>query len=181
MNYPEAEELAARIAYARETWTAPFVLIMRGMPGSGKSTLARELSFHCRAKSLSVEVLSADDFLPQDDNGNAIVNRESLANAHATCQQRFLLAFGADTAVIVIDNTNVLQREFSFYHTRCERERVNVFIVNFKCDTFECAEKMAARTGKHFRDEYIAVRYGQFERASRELEEVIDMNIDPRF
>lgn len=84
------------------------LIIMRGIPGSGKSTTAREL-----AGDFGV-VLSTDDYWV-NGAGEYIFNPAKLGAAHKWNQDRCEEAMDNGTDIIVIDNTNTVQKEWVKY------------------------------------------------------------------
>lgn len=86
---------------------APVMFIMRGLPGSGKSTLAKEVA----AKHNAV-ICSADDYFME--NGVYKYDSTKLHMAHSYCQTLASSTLRKGDNV-VIDNTNVRERELNVY------------------------------------------------------------------
>lgn len=85
------------------------VVIMRGLPGSGKSTYIKE-------HFPDALVVSADAWF--NNNGGFDVTK--LGTAHADCFQKFRNAVEEEVPLIVVDNTNVLRKEFRRYEDTAE-------------------------------------------------------------
>ncbi len=80
------------------------VVIMRGLPGSGKST---------KAETYGGTKVSADDYFMQD--GVYKFDPAKLAEAHAAAKSRFEEALRRGESPVVVDNTNVSEREYRDY------------------------------------------------------------------
>jgi tRNA uridine 5-carbamoylmethylation protein Kti12 len=79
------------------------------MPGSGKSTFAAFLNIWAESKSIATEIVSVDSFFRTIRGYEFDVNR--LQEAHSQSQEHCRLAIQRRDPIIVIDNTNVTQRE----------------------------------------------------------------------
>ena len=101
------------------------VKIMRGLPGSGKSTLARALlERHGDAlgdhSEVSGVIVSADDYflvLKHPDH-NELVYRfdpKKLQQAHDSCKDKFSAALKRGCPLTIVDNTNVVKRDYEWY------------------------------------------------------------------
>lgn len=82
---------------------------MVGLPGSGKSTRAAQLALELG----NTTICSADSFFINTE-GEYVFNRDKLGSAHMQCQRMAEVALAAGHNVI-IDNTNVRQRDRSIY------------------------------------------------------------------
>lgn len=109
----------------KHTLPNPTMFIMRGLPGSGKSTLAKKI-----VEQHAAVLCSADDFFMI--NGQYMFDPTKLHKAHSTCQDKARNALGNGSHV-VIDNTNVRQREVSVYFKIAEE--MNAFVILLQPDT----------------------------------------------
>jgi predicted kinase len=82
---------------------------MRGLPGSGKSALAAMI-----AVATGGTVVSADSFFVGAD-GVYRFDRAQAGAAHERCFARFLAACLGDAPAVIVDNTNVVRRDWSQY------------------------------------------------------------------
>lgn len=87
------------------------VFLARGLPGSGKSTLARGLLDSFATAGLDASLVSTDQQLVCRCCGAYRFSLDRLRVAHEACQHKYrsLVDTGAD--VVLVDNTNVTQRE----------------------------------------------------------------------
>jgi len=91
------------------------VKIMRGLPGSGKSTLAKALR-----DRISGTIVSADDYFMvlKDPKENELVYRwdpMKLQQAHDSCKEKFTAALRRGEYMVIVDNTNVVKRDYEWY------------------------------------------------------------------
>ena len=96
------------VQYLRSSRT---MFVMRGLPGSGKSTVVRKLleTF----PGISVDC-SADKFFVSTE-GEYVMDRSRLKDAHQWCQDTARDACRTDTNVVIIDNTGVKRWELVAY------------------------------------------------------------------
>lgn len=88
---------------------------MRGLPGSGKSTKAeRILSKFRDLHDTIVCMCSADDYFT-DDHGNYNFDATKLGQAHGACRTKAEGAMSVGISLVVIDNTNTMQKEMNPY------------------------------------------------------------------
>lgn len=96
------------------------VVIMRSAPGGGKSTYVKT--------HLSDGVIcSADDY--HYVNGVYCWDPKNVHKAHKTCQEKFLKALEDDQKLVVVDNTNIKVKDFTFYYYKALDFGYNVRIV----------------------------------------------------
>jgi len=97
--------------------------IMRGCSGSGKSTVANQL--------VGVGVIcSADDFFV-DPNGVYTFEKDRLTDAHRACWNGFQGSIYLGASVIVVDNTNTTEWEWSRYSKMADESGYEVVFVDF--------------------------------------------------
>lgn len=92
------------------------VYILAGIPGSGKSTFRRTLSSKLEERGASVDYVSADDYMV-DENGDYCFEPSKLDFAHNSCLKRFLqfVTQPNNLDVVFVDNTNTTLHEISPY------------------------------------------------------------------
>ena len=98
------------------------LVIMRGVPGSGKSTDAERLikKFINIYKGAVACKCSADDYFV-DDEGNYNFDRDKLGKAHGHSRWKAETAMQEGIPLIVIDNTNTMDREMNPYRKLAKR------------------------------------------------------------
>ncbi|MEI7741246.1 MAG: AAA family ATPase [bacterium] len=120
------------------------VFILRGIPGSGK-TYFRTKQF---PRAL---VASADDYFAQ--GGEFKYDSSKIALAHRFCWRKFHAGMLAESASIVIDNTNVRVADVAAYVLPAEALNYTARVVTFVCDP-----AIAARRCVHGAPEEYIVR-----------------------
>lgn len=90
-----------------------YVYIMQGVPGSGKSTAAKRIANISGGYGLSVETCSADDYHMVGDKYDW--KPENVGKAHKSCQNKFLQALKNNVNFVIVDNTNVRERDVQLY------------------------------------------------------------------
>jgi predicted kinase len=109
--------------------------IMRGLPGSGKSTIARQL------RGSGGLVASTDDYWQHGCRYEYDASR--IMDAHDWNQARFRAAVRAEVPIIVVDNTNIMERHWRPY---ADFARANGYTVEFvEVDSGLSDEELAAR------------------------------------
>jgi predicted kinase len=91
------------------------LIVIRGLPGSGKSTLAR---------SFGGTIFSTDDFFMI--GGKYCFDKTMLTVAHTQNQQNTEKAMAEQTAIVVIDNTNILRVHIQPYLELAEKHGYHV-------------------------------------------------------
>lgn len=91
------------------------VIVLSGVSGIGKSTYAEQL---VRLQKWAYQIVSADDFYVK--NGVYTYEADKIGEAHAWCFRQFMEAIGGGgqisrTPLVIVDNTNLTQREISPY------------------------------------------------------------------
>lgn len=94
---------------------------MRGISGSGKSTYVKN-------NYPDAVVCSADSFFMR--KGQYKFDPNLLYKAHGMCKKAFVAALNRGVKVIVVDNTNTMNKEMKFYITEAlSREGVEIEVV----------------------------------------------------
>lgn len=121
------------------------VVIMRGLPGSGKSYL----SSHCIENATDpskVSIISADQYFNYGQQGSEYHFNPVVAyKAHQRCISRFLDALLSNTRVVIIDNTNSQQWEYTIYSYLCEVLNIPFHIIEIPCPSSSIAERFRNR------------------------------------
>lgn len=102
------------------------VIILRGLPGAGKTTWVAQ-----NAPKDAV-VCSADHWFQKD--GQYVFNREQLGDAHRECQVRFEAALANKAETVIVDNTNLVNRDMVFYVEMALIHKYDVEIRTIKVD-----------------------------------------------
>ena len=93
------------------------LIILRAVSGAGKSSFARWLAGVWNATEEvgreSTVICSADDWFMQD--GEYRFDPSKLGVAHQACFDKFCDAVKRGVGLIILDNTNTQEREFSKY------------------------------------------------------------------
>ena len=92
----------------------PDLIIVRGIPGSGKTTFAKECASTYREAGISSEVMSADDWMVNDE-GEYVFDHKRLPECHESCQRMCNLHMVSGTRVILVANTFVRKWEVEPY------------------------------------------------------------------
>lgn len=93
----------------------PLVYLTRGVSGSGKNFFAESI------KQLypNTIVCSADDYFTNKE-GVYNFNPANLDEAHNVCRNKFEQALIENQKVIIVNNTNVNEKQFGFYIDKAE-------------------------------------------------------------
>lgn len=89
------------------------MVIMRGLPGSGKSTLAKQIQNSFSNHVNSSIILSTDDIWTTDNH--YLWNPKALFQSHIVNQAKAEMACYRGINLIIIDNTNITEREYEPY------------------------------------------------------------------
>ncbi len=102
------------------------VILTSGLPGSGKSTLISRLE---KEYGKPAYVCSADDYWYADRDKtpeNYLFDLNRLHVAHKECKDKFLAALYDKESLIVVDNTNIREKEYKFYFKAAISNNYNV-------------------------------------------------------
>ena len=80
---------------------------MRAAPGSGKSTWIKT--------NLQDPVVCSADHYFYNTDGVYTFNKDDIGRAHNHCKNAFQKALGESRDLIVVDNTNIKKKNYSFY------------------------------------------------------------------
>jgi predicted kinase len=101
------------------------VYILRAVSGAGKTTLAESL---CDTIYSSV-ICCADDYFTDIETGEYNWNVEALESAHKWCQAMFKEHLEDETDIIVVSNTNVMERDVNTYRNLALEYGYKVFVL----------------------------------------------------
>jgi predicted kinase len=102
------------------------IILMRGACGSGKSTLISRLEKEYNKKAY---ICSADDyhyFGKEQILENYKFDLNNLHIAHKQCKEKFTEGLNNNEPLIVIDNTNIKERDYKFYYLTGREHLYNV-------------------------------------------------------
>ncbi len=111
------------------------VEINRGIPGSGKSTLAKYLTDFCNIKSLKIAIHSTDDL--RMVNGVYVFDPEKTGYYHSTNYSNFKNSLETGVNLVVVDNTNVVLKDFVKYVEAGKKAGYKVVEVFFHPDDLD--------------------------------------------
>jgi len=113
------------------------VIILRGLPGSGKTSLVSKIE---KEYNLPATICSADDYFYFEKEHvaeNYKFNKNLLSQAHAYCKNKFLEALKLKDKLIIVDNTNIKLRDFSWYVKQADSFEYSVLICSICGGTTE--------------------------------------------
>lgn len=110
-------------------------VINRGVPGSGKSTFIKTLQALAEAQGLSMAVHSTDDKFMVD--GEYKWDMKLVGRYHGENLDEFTESLKSGIDIVVCDNTNIRQRDFSKYLNASREEGYHVVAVTFHPDDIE--------------------------------------------
>jgi tRNA uridine 5-carbamoylmethylation protein Kti12 len=111
------------------------VQINRGIPGSGKSTLSMLLRHLCKDKGLTMAVHSTDDL--RMVNGVYVFDATKQGYYHNLNYLNFQASLDTGVNLVVVDNTNVIYRDFVKYVEAAKKANYRVVEVFFHPDDIE--------------------------------------------
>lgn len=118
-------------------------VIMIGLPGSGKSTRAKQIANTCASNGYSCKIHSTDDYFMI--NGKYCFNAKKIGYHHRLNQEAFCKSIDAGVDCVIVDNTNIRQRDRDIYATYAESKgyEVQYEVVGEFTDEFVavCAER----------------------------------------
>jgi tRNA uridine 5-carbamoylmethylation protein Kti12 len=88
------------------------VYILRGVPGSGKSTMTKRLLSGLSPDETST-IVSADHWF--EKSGSYQFDPTQLGQAHGNSQKSFIEALKNGVSVVIVDNTNIKNRDMKLY------------------------------------------------------------------
>lgn len=108
-----------------------------------------------------MEICNANEF-HYDRNGNFQFDEDNLFYAHHQCLQRFWAAIDRGVNVIILDNTNLAERDLHMYEQECEKIQASMLCINFKCEDIRDAYELAARSTHAIPEEVTERQYELF-------------------
>ena len=140
----EPPQQCFRDLITRNTIDVPLAIIIRGLPGCGKS----ELSKFIAQKVEQAVICSADKYFAQGGLSKRKFKKANMtteefyketfepalqSQAHESCKAEFLSALNEKRAVVIVDNTNIRLRDYSFYQQQASRVGYEVVVVELLC------------------------------------------------
>ena len=127
-----------------ESGSAPSVtvVIVRGLPGSGKSHLCTDCQENLSDPS-ETAIISADDFFTEGSNYQ--FNPVTAFKAHQQCITKFLVALKEGKRLVLLDNTNSQQWEYTIYCYLCEVLDIQCHILEIPCPSPSMGERFRNR------------------------------------
>lgn len=120
---------------------------MRGVPGSGKTSFV--LNFLGSQFKNNYTVCSADDCpVYYDENHNYHWTIERCITAHSYCNRQFETAIERNSNLIILDNTNIQNKDFQAYVTKAKAAGYTVCYVEFPPDEAKLDEYAERNTHK---------------------------------
>jgi predicted kinase len=113
--------------------------IMRGVPGAGKSTMAKLI-----ADSTDGVICSTDD-LWYDSKGDYNWDPELLEAKHLENQRNVSICMAESLPSIIVDNTNLVQRDVSPYLYLAKVMSYTVQIIDVGTSLKECIARQESR------------------------------------
>lgn len=133
--------------------------LMQGVPGSGKSTIANAL-----AEAYNGIIFSTDEFWFNAD-GKYCYDPDKAGIAHAWNQRRCAKAMTEEVDDIIIDNTNITQREADPYITLAKMYDYIVQIVRVEAPYQICVQRQDQRSlDRRIPVDVIANKFNNMER-----------------
>ena len=139
------------------------VIIMVGLPGSGKSTFIKKLPG-------APVICSADHYFEQGSEYK--FDATKLGAAHTQCRNKAALAMHQNAPTIVIDNTNLADKEREPYETLAQQNGYKILYVVFEPNKQD-VKKLARRNLHGVDAAKIEVMAKRFRPPSGELGKII--------
>lgn len=112
-------------------------IIIRGVPGSGKTTLISQLEKEYNKKAY---ICSADDyhyFGAAKIKENYKFDISNIGSAHKQCQDKFTNGLISNESFIVVDNTNIKEKDYKWYYLLAKQYNYNVIFHTILPGTIE--------------------------------------------
>lgn len=99
------------------------VIIMRGLPGGGKSFKANQINEYLIKEGYTVAYCSNDDYPGYYENAEHSYqwSEEKVKKAIKYCEAEFDAAIAAKKDIIIVDNTHITHKSYSYYKEGAER------------------------------------------------------------
>jgi predicted kinase len=129
--------------------TSLSVVIMRGIPGSGKTTSAHELPSALGPDfqaNYYHSIVSADNLFYDQMEMTYNYDQNLLTQAHDECFEDFVHHLNQGRNLVIVDNTNIMTREYSRYCELALLKGYRVFFLEFNVGVdrqalLECARR----------------------------------------
>jgi len=108
------------------------LIILRGLPGSTKTTQANYLFEYYKDKGDSAVVCSNDNYPGYYENGKYVWTPDKAKLANQYCKETFIQALNNDVDVIILDNTNLSPKKYSWYKDLAEKAHREISFVTFR-------------------------------------------------
>ena len=102
------DSVVLKLAYSPMFADKKVVIIMRGVPGSGLSTVAKAIAGNHG-------VIHSTDYFFTDASGKYIFDGSKLTTYHKMNYDCFLCSIQEGKELIIIDNTNIMRKDFRGY------------------------------------------------------------------
>lgn len=119
------------------------VIVLQGIPGSGKTTLANKISNHLPLGDMVMQY-SADQYMINPKTGKYEFDRSKLGLCHNKCLGAFLRCLyrdSANTATLVVDNTNTTNLEIAPYIAAAAAFSRNAYVATIDAELVTAANR----------------------------------------
>ncbi len=113
------------------------VVILRGPSGSGKSTWIKDKYYGEQYDDRIVAICSADSFFVDNQTGEYKFDIYKLGQAHAACLAQFVHVCAGPIEIVIVDNTNIHNWEWTNYELIARALGREVKIVEFRVTTIK--------------------------------------------
>jgi hypothetical protein len=113
------------------------VIIMRGVPGCGKTTFCNYI--YNSQQEGNVVKCSADHYF----NTIGKYDKNLITTAHDYCKDEFITAIKLKTNIIIIDNTNIMKKNFEYYVKMGLEDGREIMFIEF--NTYEIVDDFYSR------------------------------------